>query len=71
MINNPDLEEHHLLKILAPNKMAMTNKARKIKNNTLAISAAPSAIPPNPNIAAIIATMKKITDQRNISLFFN
>jgi hypothetical protein len=57
--------------MLAPNKMAMTNNAKKIKNNTLAISAAPSAIPPNPNIAAIIAITKKITDQRNIVIFFN
>ena len=57
--------------MLAPNKIAITNSARKIKNNTLAISAAPSAIPPNPNIAAIIAIMKKITDQRNILLVLN
>ena len=54
------------MKILAPNKIAITKSARKIKNNTLAISAAPSAIPPNPNIAAMIAITKKIIDQRNI-----
>jgi hypothetical protein len=46
----------------------MMNNAKKIKNKTLAIDAAPSAIPPNPKIAAIIAITKKITDQRNISL---
>lgn len=39
-----------------------------MKNNTLAIDAAPSAIPPNPKMAAIIAITKKITDQRNIVL---
>ncbi len=37
-----------------------------MKNNTLAIPAAPAAIPPKPNIAAIIATTKKITVQRNM-----
>ena len=42
----------------------------KIKNNTLAIPAAPAAIPPNPKTAAIIATTKKITVQRNIVISF-
>lgn len=42
-----------------------------MKNNTFAIEAAPSAIPPKPNIAAMIAITKKITDQRNISLYLN
>jgi len=37
-----------------------------MKNKTLAIPAAPAAIPPNPKIAAIIATTKNITVQRNI-----
>jgi hypothetical protein len=40
-----------------------------MKNNTFAIDAAPSAIPPNPKIAAMIAITKKITDQRNIVFF--
>ena len=35
------------------------------------MSAAPSAIPPNPNIAAMIAITKNITDQRNILIVFN
>ena len=52
--------------MLAPNKIAITKSARKMKKRTFAISAAPSAIPPNPNIAAIIAITKNITDQRNI-----
>jgi hypothetical protein len=47
-----------------------TNKIRKIKNNILAIPAAPAAIPPKPNMAAIIATTKKIIVQRNITLSF-
>ena len=64
------LQTRHFLKRLAPNKMAIIKSARKIKNNTLAMEAAPSAIPPNPKIAAIIAITKKITDQRNIVLLF-
>lgn len=32
----------------------------KIKNNTLAIEAAPAAIPVNPNMAAMIAMTTKI-----------
>jgi hypothetical protein len=42
-----------------------------IKNRTLAIPAALAAIPPKPNIAAIIATTKNITVQRNIILNFS
>lgn len=38
----------------------------KTKNNTFAIDAAPAAIPPNPKIAAIIATIKNVNDQRSI-----
>ena len=55
---------------LAPNSMVITNNARKIKNNTFAMEAAPSAIPPKPNIAAMIAITKKITDQRSIAFSF-
>lgn len=47
--------------------MAITKSARKIKKSTFAISAAPSAIPPNPKIAAMIAITKNITDQRSIN----
>lgn len=71
-INNiPWSCDNHRLNILAPNKIAMTNNARNKKNNTFAISAAPSAIPPKPKTAAIIAIIKKITDQRNIVHLFN
>jgi aminoglycoside phosphotransferase (APT) family kinase protein len=62
--------ECHFLKRLAPNNMAIIKRARKIKKRTLAIDAAPSAMPPNPKIAAIIAITKKITDQRNIVFYF-
>ena len=60
----------HFLNKLAPNNIVMIKSARNIKNNTLAIEAAPSAMPPNPNIAATMAMIKKITDQRNISEYF-
>ena len=48
------------------------NKKRtmKMKNKTFAMEAAPDAMPPKPNIAAMMATTKKITVQRNISLDF-
>ena len=44
------------------------NKTIKIKNKTLAIVAAPAAIPPKPKIAAITATIRKMTVQRNITV---
>jgi hypothetical protein len=47
--------------------MARRNKTIKIKNNTLAISAAPEAIPVNPNIAAITAIIKNVADHFNIT----
>jgi len=42
------------------------NSTMNIKNRILAMPAAPAAIPPKPNIAAITATIKNITVQRNI-----
>ena len=41
-----------------------------MKNKIFAIEAAPEAIPPKPNIAAIMATTKNMTVQRNISFRF-
>ena len=41
-----------------------------MKNKTFAILAAPAAIPPKPNIPAIIARIIKMTVQRNIALNF-
>lgn len=41
-----------------------------MKNKIFAIEAAPDAMPPKPNTAAIMATTKNITVQRNISLNF-
>ena len=61
----------HFLNKLAPNNIVIINSARKIKNKTLAIEAAPAAMPPNPNMAAIMAITKKIIDQRNIRCLFS
>ena len=52
--------------VLLPNKRERTNKTRKMKNKTLAMPAAPAAMPPNPKMAAIMATIRKMTVQRNI-----
>jgi hypothetical protein len=51
-------------------KREITNSTRNKKNINFAIPAAPAAIPPNPNIAATIATIKNIIVQRNITLSF-
>ena len=48
----------------------MINSTMKMKNNTLAMLAAPAAIPPNPKIPAIIANIIKVTVQRNIIILF-
>ena len=47
------------------------NNTIKIAKRIFAMDAAPAAIPPNPNIAAMIATIKKVTVQRNMIVNFN
>ena len=42
------------------------NNTMKMKNKILAMEAAPAATPPNPKIAAIMATIRNITVQRSI-----
>ena len=42
-------------------------RTRKIKNNTLAMEAAPAAIPVKPKIAAIIAIIKNIAAHLSIN----
>ena len=37
-----------------------------MKNNTFAMAVALAAMPPNPNIAAMMAMIKKVIDQRSI-----
>ena len=46
------------------------NNTMKIKNKILAIPAAPAAMPPNPNIAAIIAITRNVIVQPNIVVIF-
>lgn len=41
-----------------------------MKNSTLAIPAAPAAIPPKPKTPAIMANIIKVIVQRNINVFF-
>jgi len=51
----------------------MTDKRNSTINNpnkNLAMPAALEAIPPKPKTAAIMATIKKVTDQRNIIIWF-
>jgi len=50
------------------NMKKITHRSRKRPNRNLVMAAAPAAIPVNPNNAAIIAIIKKITAQRNIVL---
>jgi hypothetical protein len=42
----------------------------KMKNKIFAIEAAPDAIPPKPKTAAMMAIIKNMTVQRNISFKF-
>tara|TARA_R110000751_G_scaffold177316_1_gene283602 strand:- start:740 stop:961 length:222 start_codon:yes stop_codon:yes gene_type:complete len=51
-------------------KRLIKNNTIKIKNKIFAMLSAPEAIPPNPNIAAIIAMTINITVQRNIIFDF-
>jgi hypothetical protein len=55
----------HALRIRPPTSEA-TKRIKKIKNKILAIPAEAAAIPANPKTAAINATMRKITVQRNM-----
>ena len=55
---------------LLPAIKLKTKRIKKIKNRILAIPAAPAAIPPKPNTAAMMAITKKMIVQRNITLIF-
>ena len=46
------------------------SNTKKIKKIIFAIPAAPAAMPPKPNMAAMIAITRKIRVQRNIVLTF-
>lgn len=56
--------------LLRPNMSDITKSTIKIKNKTLAIEAAPAAIPKKPNTPAISAMIRKMTVQRNIIIGF-
>jgi hypothetical protein len=49
-----------------PENREITNNTRNKKNMNFAIPAAPAAIPPNPNIAATMATTRKLWRQQEI-----
>jgi hypothetical protein len=51
---------------LQPRKKKITQITRNRKNKNLAIPADAAAMPPNPNTAAMIAIIRKITAQPNI-----
>ena len=51
-----------------PRISEIRNSTMKIKNNTFAIPAAPAAMPPKPNIPAMIATIRNMIVHRNILL---
>ena len=63
-------DDYHTLLRLPPIKDTR-NSTIKIKNNTLAIDAAPAAIPKKPKTPAMMAIIKKITVQRNICFDFD
>ena len=56
--------------LVLPNMIDKRKSTIKMKNRIFAIEAAPAATPPKPNIAAIIATTRNITVQRNIAQLF-
>jgi len=53
-------------KIFDPKIKTRINKTRKIKNSTLAIEAAPAAMPVKPNMAATMAMIKNIAAHLSI-----
>lgn len=55
---------------LLPANREMTNKTRKMKNNTLAMEAAAATILKNPNIPAIKAMTRKIIDHFSMRIIF-
>lgn len=53
-----------------PAIIAIRKRTINTKNNIFAIDAAPAAMPVNPNNAAMIATTKNMTAQRNMIVIF-
>jgi hypothetical protein len=65
------LDQYRHGRLNAPENREITNNTRNRKKINFAIEAAPAAIPPNPKIAATIATTRNITVQRNIVFNLN
>ena len=57
--------------LLLPLMSEIINNTKKIKNKIFAILAAPAAMPPKPNIPAMIARIINMTVQRNIIIDFS
>ncbi len=57
--------------LLRPLISEIINNTKNMKNKIFAILAAPAAIPPKPNIPAIIARIINMTVQRNIIIDFS
>lgn len=55
---------------LFPKANDIRKRTRKMTNRILTIDAAPAAIPPKPKTAAMMAIMRKVTDQRSILVDF-
>ena len=70
IIENQSCKAIYFPKSFAPNINVRRNNTMKMKNNTLAIDAAPAAIPVKPKIAATIAMMIKITAHLSITNVF-
>ena len=71
MVSYCKLDIGYFPNILRPIIRVIRKTTRNRKKKNFAILAAPSAIPPKPNIAATIAMMKKIADHFNMFLVFN
>jgi hypothetical protein len=71
IIEKPTSQIIYFPKSFAPNIKVNRNKTIKMKNNTLAMDAAPAAMPVKPKIAAMIAITIKITAHLSIISIFN
>lgn len=66
IIQTACLPSYSDLRLLRPVNKETMNKIRKTKNKTLAIPAAALTIPPNPKIAATMATTRNTMAQYSI-----
>jgi hypothetical protein len=59
-----------LYKVDLPLIKESRNNTKNTKNKIFAMPAAPAAMPPNPNIAAIMAIIRNVIVQPNIIIIF-